>query len=53
MTGTFIPLWILGGPFLGVLILAFSFKGASAMQGGIGERTGNQGPIKRQAAVPY
>ncbi len=31
---TFIPLWIIGGPFIGILILAFSFKGPSAMGGG-------------------
>jgi hypothetical protein len=29
----FIPLWIIGGPFIGLLILAFSFKGPSAMGG--------------------
>ncbi len=28
-----IPMWILGGPFVGLLILAFSFKGPSAMGG--------------------
>jgi hypothetical protein len=28
-----IPLWIIGGPFIGLLILAFSFKGPSAMGG--------------------
>jgi hypothetical protein len=27
----FIPVWIIGGPFIGLLILSFSFKGASAM----------------------
>ena len=26
-----IPLWIIGGPFIGLLILAFSFKGPSAI----------------------
>jgi hypothetical protein len=30
---TLIPVWILGGPFVGLLILAFSFKGSSAMGG--------------------
>ncbi len=29
----FIPLWIIGGPFVGLLILSFSFKGPSAMGG--------------------
>jgi hypothetical protein len=33
----FIPLWIIGGPFVGLLILSFSFKGPSAM-GGTGTR---------------
>lgn len=28
-----VPVWILGAPFVGVLILAFSFKGPSAMGG--------------------
>lgn len=26
-----IPMWIIGAPFAGLLILAFSFKGPSAM----------------------
>jgi hypothetical protein len=30
---TLIPLWILGAPFAGLLFLAFSFKGPSAMGG--------------------
>lgn len=30
-----IPAWILGAPFIGLLILAFSFKGPSAMGGGL------------------
>lgn len=30
-----IPLWIIGGPFVGLLILSFSFKGPSAMGGTI------------------
>ncbi len=30
---TFIPMWIIGGPFIGLLILSFSFKGPSAMGG--------------------
>lgn len=30
----FIPIWILGGPFVALLILAFSFKGPSAMGSG-------------------
>lgn len=29
----FIPVWIIGGPFLGLLILFFSFRGPSAMSG--------------------
>jgi hypothetical protein len=33
----FIPLWIIGGPFVGLLILSFSFKRPSAM-GGTGTR---------------
>lgn len=30
----FIPVWILGGPFVALAILAFSFKGPSAMGSG-------------------
>jgi hypothetical protein len=29
----FVPVWILGAPFIAMLILAFSFKGPSAMNG--------------------
>lgn len=29
----FIPVWIIGGPFIALLILSFSFKGSSAMGG--------------------
>lgn len=29
----FIPVWILGAPFVGLLILSFTFKGPSAMGG--------------------
>jgi len=39
MFGPLIPLWIIGGPFIGLLILAFSFKGPSAMSGGMGPRS--------------
>ena len=28
-----IPVWIIGGPFVGLLILAFAFKGPSSMGG--------------------
>ncbi len=30
---TLVPVWILGAPFVGLLILFFSFKGPSAMGG--------------------
>jgi hypothetical protein len=30
-----IPLWIIGGPFIGLLILSFSFRGPSAMGGSL------------------
>jgi hypothetical protein len=32
-----VPMWIIGGPFIGLLILSFSFKGPSSM-GGNGSR---------------
>jgi hypothetical protein len=35
----FIPMWIIGGPFIGLLVLSFAFKGSSAM-GGLGARPG-------------
>lgn len=31
----FIPAWIIGGPFVGLLILSFSFKGPSTMGGSL------------------
>jgi len=31
MSNPFIPLWILGGPFIGLLLLAFAFLGSSSM----------------------
>ncbi len=33
MKEALIPAWIIGGPFIGLLILAFSFKGPSSMGG--------------------
>jgi hypothetical protein len=53
MTGTLIPVWIIGGPFIGLLILAFSFKGPSAMSGGPGMRSAERDVLKRRTAVPY
>jgi hypothetical protein len=41
-----IPLWIIGGPFVGLLILSFSFKGPSAMGG-----TAPRLPPRDRAAV--
>jgi hypothetical protein len=45
---TLVPVWILGAPFIGLLILAFSFKGPSAMGGTLprtmpAHRWGNDG----------
>jgi hypothetical protein len=33
MMNSLVPLWILGAPFVGLLILLFGFKGPSAMGG--------------------
>ena len=33
MSGTFIPIWIIGAPAIGIIILSFSFKGSSSMSG--------------------
>jgi hypothetical protein len=41
-----VPIWILGAPFIGLLILAFSFKGPSAM-GGLAPRI----PVRRATAA--
>jgi hypothetical protein len=49
MTGTLIPMWIIGGPFVGLLILAFSFKGSSAMSGGPGIRSTDRDVSARRA----
>lgn len=40
-----IPLWIIGGPFLALLFLSFSFKGPSAM-GGSGTRYPPRGQLE-------
>jgi hypothetical protein len=53
MSGTLIPLWIIGGPFIGLLILSFAFKGPSAMSGGRGTRVAGTEPITRLSEVPY
>jgi len=53
MSGTFIPVWIIGGPFVGLLILSFAFKGPSAMSGGRGTRAEGLEPITRLSEVPY
>jgi hypothetical protein len=34
----FIPMWIIGGPFVGLLILSFSFRGPTSAMGGAGTR---------------
>jgi hypothetical protein len=39
MADTLIPIWIIGGPFIGFLILSFAFKGPSSMSGGRGSRS--------------
>jgi hypothetical protein len=44
-----IPAWIIGGPFIGLLILSFSFKGASAM-GGTGLRMPPRGQMPDSSA---
>jgi hypothetical protein len=33
MSDALIPVWIIGGPFVALLILAFSFRGPSSMSG--------------------
>jgi hypothetical protein len=44
-------MWIIGGPFIGLLILAFSFKGPSAMSDGLGLRSdGRDGSARKGAA---
>jgi hypothetical protein len=32
---TFIPVWIIGGPFIGILLLSFAYRGPSAMGGSL------------------
>jgi hypothetical protein len=48
---TLIPLWIIGGPFIGLLILAFAFKGPSAM-GGLAPRLPPRRAEYLDAGVP-
>ena len=33
MSGPLIPMWIIGAPTIGILILSFSFKGPSSKSG--------------------
>jgi len=40
----FIPVWILGAPFVGLLILAYSFKGPSAMGANVPRTATGYGP---------
>jgi hypothetical protein len=47
----FIPVWIIAGPFIGLLILAFSFKGQSAM-GGTGPRLPPRERSLQDASAP-
>ncbi len=49
--GPFIPLWIIGGPFVALLILSFSFGGKSAM-GGSGPRLPPRGQTAGDPAAP-
>jgi hypothetical protein len=46
MTSAFIPVWILGGAFIGSLIVAFSFRGPSAMSGGVGYRSNDNDVVR-------
>ena len=47
-----IPAWIIGGPFLGLLILSFSFKGPSAMGGSSPRMPPRERDITADAAAP-
>jgi hypothetical protein len=49
---SFIPLWIIGGPFVGLLILSFSFKGPSAMGGSAPRLPPRSGDHGVDASVP-
>lgn len=47
-----LPIWIIGGPFVGMLILAFAFKGPSAM-GGLSSSTAPRGrSLPNDASAP-
>jgi hypothetical protein len=50
MSEALIPVWILGGAFVGVLILAFSFKGPSSMSGP-GMRSADRDAIERRNGI--
>ena len=49
---TLIPVWILGGPFVALLILAFSFKGSSAMGGSLPRLPPRDRDYRRGARLP-
>lgn len=49
---TLIPLWIIGGPFVGLLILSFSFKGPSAMGGTVPRSVPRDQDVGRDSSAP-
>jgi hypothetical protein len=51
MTGMFLPIWLIGAPFIGMLLLSVSFRGPSAMQGGPGTRVEKRDAIVRNNAI--
>jgi hypothetical protein len=53
MTGALLPIWIIGGPFIALLILSSAFKGPSAMSGRPGHRMVDGEPMTRKSTVPY
>ena len=53
MTGALLPIWIIGGPFIALLVLSASFKGPSAMGARSGYRTLDGDAVTRKSSVPY
>jgi hypothetical protein len=50
---TFIPIWIIGAPFIALVALSFMFKGQSAMGGSLArpDLRASEGAIDRSAPL--
>ncbi len=52
MMSALVPMWIIGGSFVGLLILAFSFKGSSARGGSMPRLAGRPDQLGNDPSAP-